>query len=223
MEDAGKAIGRLGIGWPTRITLLRILLIAPFVVFMLGINDPELGPGGRDRLRYAAAAVYLLMVVSDGLDGFWARRSGRITRLGTLLDPIADKLLAAATCLLLISQPGRVEGFVPPVAVVAAIIAKDVLLIVGFGVMYRLTGHLHVVPTSAGKLATFLQLLMGAAVLAAPELSGLFPSYGRFLCLLWWSAGCTAVAAVVVYIRAGARYIDACERTVAKGAEFIAG
>ncbi len=213
---------RFDLNWPTRITLSRILLVAPFIACMLDINDPDLGERTRNGLRYVAIGIYLLMAVSDGLDGLLARRTGRTTTLGAFLDPVADKLLVTATCLLLISPRGHVDRFIPPMVVVAVVIGKDVLLVAGFLVVYALTSRLYIAPTPAGKLATCVQLVMGAAVLLAPELSRVVPAFDEALSALWWSAAGAALVAAVVYIRAGARYIEQGERTQAKGAEIIA-
>ncbi|MBN1359247.1 MAG: CDP-alcohol phosphatidyltransferase family protein [Sedimentisphaerales bacterium] len=209
----------LRLSWPTRITLLRILLIVPFVSCMLNINDASLREATRTLLRYAAVGIFVLMAISDALDGYLARRRKEITRLGTFLDPLADKLLITSASLLLVSQRGHVEGFVLPPTVVVLIIGKDVLLVIGFVLVYLITSQIHIVPVFAGKLATALQLVMVACVLVAPELSTVIPGYRPFLSLLWWSAGAAAVLATLVYIRNGSRYIEYFERTQAKDAE----
>jgi phosphatidylglycerophosphate synthase len=91
------------LNWPTRVTLSRILLVTPFGACMLNMNASELEEGTRVALRHIAIGIYLLMALSDGLDGFLARRTGQVTKLGTFLDPIADKPLMMAACVLLIS------------------------------------------------------------------------------------------------------------------------
>ena len=69
---------------PNFLTVIRILLIPVFVVLF---SDPT-----PDR-SLAAAVVFVVAAVTDLLDGYLARRHSQITRLGRLLDPIADKLL----------------------------------------------------------------------------------------------------------------------------------
>ena len=138
---------RFRLSWATRITLVRILLIVPFVMFLLNMNDPTAGPRARTGLRYAAIAVFVVMAVSDALDGYLARRHRQITRLGTFLDPVADKLLMTSACLLLASQRGHVEGFTLPTTVVVAIVGKDILIVVGFAIMYLVTSQIRVVPS----------------------------------------------------------------------------
>jgi phosphatidylglycerophosphate synthase len=153
------------------------------------------------------------MAVSDALDGYWARHRKQITKLGSFLDPLADKLLITCASLLLVSDRGHVEGFGLPMTVVVLIIGKDVLITIGFLVMYLITSHVHIVPVFAGKLATALQLTMVTAVLIGPDLVEVIPGYRGFVHVLWWSAAAAAVVAALVYIRNGSRYIEDYERT----------
>jgi cardiolipin synthase len=200
------------LSWATRITILRILLIIPFVSCMLKMNDTELTPIMRDLVRYSAVAVYLFMAISDGLDGYLARRKRQVTKLGAFLDPIADKLLVTSACLLLVSQRARVEGFLIPPTVVVLIIGKDLFLLIGFTILYLITGQIRIAPVFIGKLATTLQLSMVAGILIAPEVSRLLSGWIWFLRFLWWSAAGTAILATLIYIRNGSRYIEEYER-----------
>ncbi len=204
------------LSWPTRITLVRILLIIPFVDCMLSMHDPSLSAAGQEFLRHAAIVLFFIMAVSDAVDGYWARHRGQITKLGSFLDPLADKLLITCASLLLVSERGHVEGFLLPMTVVVLIIGKDVLITIGFLVMYLITSRVHIVPVFAGKLATALQLTMVIAVLIGPDLVGVIPGYRVFVQVLWWSAAAAAVAAAFVYIRNGSRYIEDYERTQAQ-------
>jgi len=199
--------------WANRITILRILLIAPFVSCMLQMNDLSLSEHLRFVVRYAAVAIFFLMAISDGLDGFLARRNGQATKLGTFLDPIADKLLITSTCLLLASRHAGVNGFLLPPTVVVLIVGKDILLLIGFVIIYFLTGKVRIVPVLAGKVSTALQLAMVAAILIAPEVTSVLPAWIWFLRVLWWSAGGAAVVAALVYIRMGSKFIEQFEQT----------
>ncbi|MCX5644530.1 MAG: CDP-alcohol phosphatidyltransferase family protein [Phycisphaerae bacterium] len=204
---------RFRLSWPTRITIMRILLIVPFVDCMLSMHDPQISESRQNLARYAAMGLFFIMAISDAIDGYWARHRKQITKLGTFLDPLADKLLITSASLLLVSQRGHVDGFLLPMTVVVLIIGKDVLITIGFLVMYLITSHAHIVPVFAGKLATALQLSMVIAVLIAPDLAGVIPGYRWFVHVLWWLAAAAAVIAALVYIRNGSRYIEDYERT----------
>jgi cardiolipin synthase len=206
------------LSWPTRITLLRILLIVPFVGCMINTHDPHFTAATQDMLRYVAMLIFVLMAGSDALDGYLARRRHQITKLGTFLDPLADKLLITSASLLLVSQKAYVDGFPLPLTVVVLIIGKDVLITIGFIIVYLITSQTHIVPVFVGKLATALQLVMVAAVLIAPEASQVVPAYRWLVQALWWSAAGAAVLAALIYIRNGSRYIEQYERANATNA-----
>lgn len=203
------------LNWATRITIFRILLIVPFVSFMLKMNDPALGDLARNAVRYISIFLFLIMAISDGVDGYLARKRNQITKLGAFLDPIADKLLVTSASLLLASQRGHVGDFLLPPTVVVFIIGKDLFLLIGFVIVYLITSKIHIAPVFIGKLATTLQLSMVAGVLIAPEVSALLPGWIWFLRFLWWSAAGTALLATLIYIRDGSRYIEAYEQNLA--------
>ena len=203
------------LNWANRITIFRILLIVPFVSFMLKTNDSTLSETTRHMMRYVSMGLFLLMAASDGIDGYLARRKNQITRLGAFLDPIADKLLITCACLLLASQAGHVGQFMLPPTVVVFIIGKDLFLLIGFVIVYLITSKIHIAPVFVGKLATTLQLSMVAGILIAPEMSVLLPGWIWFLRTLWWSAAGTALLATLIYIRDGSRYIEAYEQGLA--------
>jgi CDP-diacylglycerol--glycerol-3-phosphate 3-phosphatidyltransferase len=192
----------------SRITILRILLIAPFVSFMLQINDPALSPAAQRAMRYMSIIIFFIMAVSDAIDGYLARVKKQITKLGTFLDPVADKLLMTCACLLLASERAHVQEFLLPTTVVVLIIGKDLFLLIGFVIVYFITSEVHIAPVFIGKLATALQLSMVAGILIAPEVSSIFPGWIWVLRVLWWSAAGTAILATLIYIRKGSRYIE---------------
>jgi len=197
------------LSWASRITILRVLLIVPFVSCMLKINDTaQLSEAMRVTMRHIATVIFLVMAFSDALDGYLARRQKQITKLGAFLDPVADKLLITSACLLLISQRGRVEGVLLPPTVVVLIIGKDLLLLIGFLIVYFITSRVFVAPMFIGKISNDLQLTMVGAILIAPEVYRIFPGWIWILRILWWSAAGTAVLAILIYIRNGTRYIE---------------
>lgn len=204
------------LNWANRITILRILLIIPFVSCMLKINDTALNEGMQNAMRYVSFAIFAVMAASDWLDGHFARKNGQTTRLGAFLDPTADKLLMTCACLLLTSHKTGIDGFLLPSTVVVLIIGKDILLLTGFVIIYLITSKVHIKSVFVGKAATALQLSMVASILLAPEISGILPGWIWFLRVLWWSAAGTAVMATLVYIRRGSRYIEQYDANITK-------
>ena len=101
---------------PMTLTLSRIIAI-PVVVVLLYVEG--------DMARYAACAVYAAAAVTDYLDGYLARMWQQQSKLGRILDPIADKLLVAATLLTLVAVD-RITGWT--VLPTLVILCREVLV-----------------------------------------------------------------------------------------------
>jgi len=214
IDYSGEA---MKLNWANRITIIRILLIIPFVSCMLKINDAALSEVMRNNMRYVSIFIFFVMAGSDVLDGYLARIKGQVTRLGSFLDPTADKLLMTCACLLLASNRAHVGDFLLPPTVVVFIIGKDLFLLIGFIIVYFTTFQVRIIPALIGKIATALQLSMVAGILIGPEVSGLIPGWIWFLRVLWWSAAGTAILATLIYIRTGSRYIEEYEQNNSEG------
>lgn len=181
---------------------------------MLEVNDPETTPQMQHMMRYISIAIFLTMAASDALDGYLARRKGQVTKLGSFLDPMADKLLMTCACVLLTLPRGGVQGFLLPTTVAVLIVGKDMFLLMGFFVIYLTTFQVKVVPVLIGKIATALQLTMVTAILLAPDITHVIPGWIWFLRVLWWLAAGTAILATLIYIRMGSRYIEQYEQSI---------
>lgn len=81
--------------WPNRITLIRIFLVPLLLVFLMS-------PHGW--FPAIATTIFLIAAFTDWLDGHLARSTNQVTRLGQLLDPIADKLLVTAALVALVGR-----------------------------------------------------------------------------------------------------------------------
>jgi cardiolipin synthase len=125
---------------PNAICVLRILLVAPFVFALLG----------RDYML----ALVLIVVAggSDALDGYLAKTFNWRTRLGSLLDPAADKLLLTSAFLSL-----TYLGLVP-IGLAVVVVARDLLIVMGAAAYQFLFGRLEGQPTLISKLNTACQL-----------------------------------------------------------------
>ena len=95
---------------PNTLTLLRIFFV-PLLVAALVQEDVQVGLAGLTVAKeFVALAIFLVAAATDLLDGYLARRWGQVTTVGTLLDPIADKLLISAALISLV-QIRRLPGW----------------------------------------------------------------------------------------------------------------
>jgi cardiolipin synthase len=133
---------------PNSLTLIRILTIPIFLEFL------------AYHLFWEALVVFAIGGFTDFLDGFFARRMNQQTALGAYLDPVADKLLVITSFIML----GAIEGI--PMWLAVVVVIRDVLIVVGYGVIYMLVDEpLEVRPTQIGKWSTTFQLLTLAVAL----------------------------------------------------------
>ena len=183
---------------PNRVTVTRILLIVPFVLMLIYQNEVGYGQWAR----YLALAIFVVMAFSDALDGYLARRTGQRSRLGYFLDPLADKLLVTAACIILALESTGVKEAVLPSWVVVIIIGKDILWLAGVLVIQFATGRLAIVPSRLGQACTFAQLAMVMATLLFPDLARLWDQGAWWLTrFLWWSAAGLALLTLADYTR----------------------
>ena len=196
------------LNWPNRITLVRLLLVAPFIALLL--NQDTL-----PQARHLAMLVFVVMAVSDLIDGILARRLHQRTRLGTMMDPLADKVLIICSVVLLSIPETAVPGAKISNWVVVAVVAKDLWVMLGFLVIYLVTGQIHVHTVRAGKVSTCGQLVMVALVLVAPDLNDLVSGVGsRLASVAGWAVACLSVVALISYTRLGLGLVAESDRPV---------
>lgn len=145
-----------------KITVVRILLIPAFVTMAIYYGESVQGGAPIEWQRFAAIAIFLLASLSDGLDGYVARRYHQRSSLGVVLDPIADKgLLLSGIITLSLSNWSEAGGDYGrfPIWFPVLVISRDAILFVGAVVLYLLNGKVHVKPHWTGKVATVLQMV----------------------------------------------------------------
>ncbi len=135
---------------PNLLTLVRILTIPFFLVFL------------AYHQYTVALLIFLFGAITDFLDGLAARWMHQETRLGAYLDPVADKLLVFSSYVML----GSIEAI--PLWLVIIVVMRDVLILLGFAVIYYLVEEkFEARPTLIGKFSTLLQLLTLALALTS--------------------------------------------------------
>jgi CDP-diacylglycerol--glycerol-3-phosphate 3-phosphatidyltransferase len=187
-----------------KITLVRILMIPAFVTMAIYYGESIKRGDPLEWQRFAAIIIFILAAVSDGLDGYVARRYNQRSTLGVYLDPIADKgLLLSGIITLSISnwsqsdpEYGRFPAWFP-----VLVISRDVVILVGTMILYLLNGKVHVRPKWTGKVATVLQMIaIGWVMLQL-----------RFIPLLYVVvvAGVFTLISGIVYVTDGVRQLQA--------------
>ena len=159
----------------TRITICRLAGIPVFVLLILYYLGSIRTGEPCEAFRIGAAAVFALIALTDALDGYLARSRNEVTRLGTILDPIADKTLLLSSVILL-TRPSLSElrpQF--PVWFTLLIISRDVFLIAGAFLLRGLVGRVEIQPHLSGKAATLVLMTATLAILLKAP-SGLFLS-----------------------------------------------
>ncbi len=142
---------------PNSITMTRIVMI-PLFLWILSPHFPWQGHGAQEL---AASVLFVLASITDGLDGYLARKRGQITTMGMLLDPLADKIMVTAAFVALVAyNPDVVK-----VWIVVVIIGRE-FLISGLRSIAASEGF-TITASELGKLKTVVQIVaVVSAVLA---------------------------------------------------------
>ena len=135
---------------PNLLTVFRMVLIPVFVSLLF-------------YKRFGLAlGVFILAGVTDSLDGLLARRFNQKSQLGTILDPIADKLMLVTAFIVLSMRsvfPQPVPSHLPiPFWVTVAVISRDVFILVGAAAINIVTGFRGFRPSMLGKINTVIQI-----------------------------------------------------------------
>lgn len=149
------------------LTFLRMALIPVFAILLVYHREGW------------ALAIFTIAGVTDGVDGFIARRMKQESELGTIIDPIADKLLmtTAFVMLTLPSVLGTPRHLPVPFWVTATVIGRDVLIVAVAMSITTMTGFRGFKPSWLGKASTFVQVVGVILILVAavwPSLNGFY-------------------------------------------------
>ena len=184
--------------WPNILTWLRILAIPLIVVlFVFG------GHGRNDLADPIAGLLFAAAAITDSLDGYLARRLGQTTRLGTFLDPVADKLMVAVALVLIVSR----DASAVMVLTAAVIIGREIAISALREWMAGIGQRTAVAVSRIGKFKTIVQMVGLTMLLFRHPLVGL-PIYlmGEWLTVL---AAVLTLISMVLYLRAAWPHLSA--------------
>lgn len=164
---------------PNIISALRLFAVVPLVWLLLS-----------NELAWALV-LFAVAGISDGIDGFLAKHYGWQSRLGGILDPLADKALLVSSFLVLGSM-----GLIPPWLVMAAVL-RDLVIVAGALVYNYLVEEVEASPTFASKLNTLMQLILIVAVIMD---AGPWPLPDATVATLVWICLATVTVSGVEYV-----------------------
>jgi cardiolipin synthase len=171
---------------PNVLTLIRVLLIPLFVIFII-----------NKHLDWALLT-FAIAGITDGLDGLIARLTHQRTELGAYLDPIADKLLLFAGFISL----AIIE--VIPSWLVVIVVARDVIILMGFLVMFLTGYHPKINPSLLSKTTTTFQIVTILFVLMA----WYFPAFKDLSVVAIYGTAVITILSGIQYIYIGARILN---------------
>jgi len=150
---------------PMILTWARIVMI-PMVVGVFYLPDVLLPAHWKNA---SACVLFTLAAITDGFDGYLARKYGQITRLGAFLDPVADKLMVCAALVVLLAL-GRVDEFVALV-----IVGREITVSALREWMAQIGASASVAVNWLGKLKTIMQMVAIPVLLYHDPLFGVVP------------------------------------------------
>lgn len=169
-----------------KISILRIILI-PFFITAAAYSRMDI-----------ALIIFMLAVISDGADGFIARTFNQKTQLGTILDPVADKLLliSAYICLSIVGNIPQYLKMPPYVPIL--VISRDAIIVIGSIIVYVIKGNIKIAPSILGKVTTFFQMMTIVSILVKFNYSY----------IVWNTAVFFTIASGLDYVMKGSKFLS---------------
>jgi cardiolipin synthase len=171
---------------PNIITLARMLAV-PLIVWLIITNQMT-----------AAFIIFVIAGISDGVDGFIAKRFNASTTLGAYLDPLADKLLLVSIYIAL----GYLE--ILPTLLVITVVSRDFMIVGGLLLAWFLERPMDIKPLFVSKANTTCQIILAGVALGLPGLGYPLPDL-----IIWGSVavGVLTVGSGGIYLRDWIRHM----------------
>ncbi len=183
---------------PNSITMSRIVGV-PLLIWMLAASFPFRDSWGEQEL--IASLVFILLAITDGVDGYLARRRGQITTMGMLLDPLADKLMISAAFISLVEFTPSIMK--PWIAIV--VIGRE-FLVSGLRSIASVEGF-TIQASNLGKLKTIVQIVAVVATILAHRWYQW--QWGWYILPVRWTAYVSIYFMVLVSIISAVDYFQA--------------
>ncbi len=174
-------------------TLIRMLSV-PFFISSIVYYHLD-----ADYLRYVALGIFLLAICTDVIDGYVARAYHQKTKIGAILDPLADKFLLMSAFICLYHVQEITAAIEVPLWILLIVISRDAILLIAGAGIYLTRGSIDVAPSRIGRATAFFQVVSIVAVLL----------HLPFFPWLWFVVGVLSLASGLDYLRAGIKVLNA--------------
>ncbi len=183
---------------PNSITMSRIVCV-PLLIWMLSASFPFRGGNGEQEI--IASVIFILLSISDGVDGYLARKRGQVTTMGMLLDPLADKLMISAAYISLVEfSPSIMKPWI------AVLVIGREFLVSGLRSIASAEGF-TIEASNLGKFKTIVQIVSVVATILAHRWSEWH--FGFIVISMMWTAYASIYFMVLVSIISAVDYFVA--------------
>jgi CDP-diacylglycerol---glycerol-3-phosphate 3-phosphatidyltransferase len=188
---------------PNSITMSRIAGV-PLLIWMLSASFPFRDAWGEQEL--IASGIFILLAITDGVDGYLARKRGQITTMGMLLDPLADKLMISAAFISLVEfTPSIMKPWI------AILVIGREFLVSGLRSIASVEGF-TIQASNLGKLKTIVQIVAVVATILAHRWYEW--QWGWYILPVRWTAYTAIYFMVLVSIVSAVDYFQAFWRQI---------
>ena len=174
---------------PNFLSLLRIILVPVIVIFLI------------QGLYVKALIVFVIAGLTDALDGALARLLNKKTKLGSFLDPLADKILLSTSFISL-----AIFGLIPSWLAVI-VISRDFIILLGLLILSMMSVTYEIKPVFVSKVTTTLQIATIFFALLLKTFTYNIISYDWIIILSWMTATFTIISGLI-YIIKGVKFIN---------------
>ncbi len=183
----------MGLTLANKITIGRFVAI-PVLIALLLSYSPD-----REYIRWWALGLYLFLEITDVVDGYIARNFRQKTKAGSILDPLADKVLFLSTlvCLYKLGLENHWQVSLP-LWIVVAFFTRDMILVVGGFFLEVKRGFIEIKPNRWGKFTAFLQVICLTAVFLQFYLAS----------VIWFVALAVTVVSGILYMKEGIKVLN---------------
>lgn len=164
---------------PNLISAVRMVMVIPVIWYLYHRNFQ------------AALVLFAIAGLTDGIDGYLARRFGWMSKLGGWLDPVADKLMQVSAYIML-TWLGLI-----PLWILIAVILRDVVIVAGSTVYYFWVEKVSASPSLISKVNTLLQILLVVLILVH---MGSFPIPPQLMDFMLYAVFITTVVSGLDYV-----------------------